>query len=128
MILVHSKIRKALRINLKRLASWYGRQQLIPVYVEDNILYFYQSKEVRSSETNVVHNSQQAGKRIWLISALESPTNTLHKDLTPIGDDTEPIEVLRHSVEMKNDGDEEPLEASFRRARLNAQNPSSRGR
>ena len=56
---VHSKIVQAMRMYFERLVSWYGRKQLIPVYNEDNILNFYLSKEVKSTETNIVNNSQQ---------------------------------------------------------------------
>ena len=61
MVLVHSKTGKAIRIHFERLVSWYGRPQLILVYIEDNIFNFYLSKEVKSTETNNVNISQQSG-------------------------------------------------------------------
>ena len=41
---VHSKIGQEMRIHFERLVSWYERKQLIPVYVEDNIFFFYLRK------------------------------------------------------------------------------------
>ena len=61
MIPVHSKIGQEMRIHFERLVSWYRRKQLIPVYSEDNIFNFYLSNEVKSTETNIVNNSQQPG-------------------------------------------------------------------
>ena len=60
MVHVHSKTGKAMRIHFERLVSWYGRPQLIPVCIEDNIFNFYLSKEVKSTETNNVNISQQS--------------------------------------------------------------------
>ena len=58
---VHSKIGKEMRKHIEWLVQWYGRKQLIPVCIEDNIFNFYLSKEVRSNETNIVNHSQQLG-------------------------------------------------------------------
>ena len=58
---VHSKIGHALRMHFERLVNWYERRQLVPVYIEDNIFNFYVSKEVKSTEANIVNNSQQPG-------------------------------------------------------------------
>ena len=66
------------------------------------------------------------GKRVWQSSALVSPTKTLNRDVAPIGDDIEPIEVPRADVEMGNDEDEEPLEAESPRVRMHPKNPTSR--
>ena len=43
-----------MRMHVERSVSWYGRKQLIPVYIEDNIFNFYLSTEVKSTETNIV--------------------------------------------------------------------------
>ena len=64
------------------------------------------------------------GKRVWQSSALVSPTKTLNRDVAPIGDDIEPIEVPRADVEMGNDDDEEPLEAESPRVRMHPKNPN----
>ena len=58
---VNSKIGQEMRIDSGRLVSWYGRKQLIPVYIEDNMFNFYFSKEMQSTETNIVNNHQQSG-------------------------------------------------------------------
>ena len=65
-------------------------------------------------------------KRRWQSSALESPTKTLNRDVAPIGDDTEPVVESRADVEMRNEEDEEPLEAEIPRVRMNPKNPTSR--
>ena len=48
-ILVHSKIGKDTRIDFERLVGWNGRQELIPVHIEDNIFEFFLGKEVTST-------------------------------------------------------------------------------
>ena len=103
--------------------SWCGIKHFIPVYIEDSIFNFYLSKEVQSTENNVVGNSV-ARKRVWESGALVSPTKTLNTDLTTIGDDLEQVEALREDVEIGNDEDEEPLEAEV--PKIGFQNPSSR--
>ena len=50
-----------MRIHFERFVTWFGRQQLIPVYIEDNIFNFHLRKEVKPTETIVVNNSQQPG-------------------------------------------------------------------
>ena len=47
------------RIHFERLVSWCGRTQLSPVYIEDNIFNFELSKEMKSTENNIVNNSPQ---------------------------------------------------------------------
>ena len=51
------------------------------------------------------------GKRVWHSTALVSPTKTLNTDLAPVGDEIGPIEVPHKDVELRDDEDEEPLEA-----------------
>ena len=82
---------------------------------------------MRSTETNVVNNSQQLGNE-YISSAFASPTKIVNTDLTPVGDDSGPIEASREDVEMENeeDEDEEPLKAEVPRARTNQKNPTSR--
>ena len=50
----------------------------------------------------------------------------MHRDVAPIDDDVEPVEVPREDVGMGNDEEEEPLEAEIPRARMNPKNPTSR--
>ena len=61
MIPIHSKFFQGLRTHFEKSVKWYGRNELIPVYLE-NIFNFYLSKEVKSTETNnLSQNSQQSG-------------------------------------------------------------------
>ena len=60
MILADSNIEKEMRVHFERLVRWYGRQELIHVYIENNIFHLYFSKEVKS----IANNSQQSKKRI----------------------------------------------------------------
>ena len=66
------------------------------------------------------------GKRVWQSSALVSPTKTLKRDVTPIGDGIEPVGESRADVEMGNEEDEEPLEAEIPRIRMSWKNPTNR--
>ena len=58
-----------MRIHFEYLDKWYGKNELIPVYLENNINNFYLNQEVKSKETNNVNdadhclakNSQQSG-------------------------------------------------------------------
>ena len=62
MIPIHSKIGQGLRTHFEKSVKWYGRNELIPVYLENNIFNFHLSKEVKSAETNkLAKNSQQSG-------------------------------------------------------------------
>ena len=67
--------------------NWYGKNELIPVHLENNIFNFYLSRKVKSTETNNVNSAQ------------------------PIGDDIEPVGDSGVDVEMVNEEDEELLEA-----------------
>ena len=58
MIPVHSQIGLEMGRHFERFVSWYGRRQLMPVYIEDIISNFYMSKEVKSTETKGANNSQ----------------------------------------------------------------------
>ena len=53
---------------------------------------------------------------------LVSPTETLNRDVAPIGDDIETVEESRADVEMGNEEDEEPMEAEILRVRMNPKN------
>ena len=61
MIPIHSKLGQAMRTPFEKLASWHGKNELIPVYLENNIFSFYLNREVKSTETNNVSDSQQSG-------------------------------------------------------------------
>ena len=61
MIPIHSKIGQGMKIHFEKLVNRYGKNELIPVYLEKNIFNFYLSREVKSRETNKVNNAQQSG-------------------------------------------------------------------
>ena len=70
MIPVHSKIGQGMESHFEIVENWYGKEELIPVYLENNIFNFYLNREVRSTETKVNdvdhclgNNSQQSGNR-----------------------------------------------------------------
>ena len=69
MIPIHSNIGQGMRIHFDKLVNGHGKNELISVYLEDNIFNFYPSREVKSTETNNVNdadhclakNCQQSG-------------------------------------------------------------------
>ena len=61
MIPMYNKIGHGMRIHFEKLASWYGKNELIPVYLKNNIFNFYLNREVQSTKTNNVNNAQQSG-------------------------------------------------------------------
>ena len=69
MIPIHSKIGQRMRIHFENLVNWHRKNDLIPVYLENNIFNFYSNREVNSTETNNVNdadhyptkNCQQSG-------------------------------------------------------------------
>ena len=109
MILIHSKIGQEMGNHFEKLVNWFGKKELIPVYLENNIFNFYLNREVKSTETNNVNDSDQyptkklsaVGKRGWQSSALVSPTEALNRDVAPNGDDIEPVGESRAAVEME---------------------------
>ena len=58
-----------MRNHFEKLVNWYGKNELIPVCLENNIFNFNLNREVKSTETNKVNdadpclakNSQQSG-------------------------------------------------------------------
>ena len=61
MIPMYSKIGQGMRNHFEKLVSWYGKNDLFPVYLENNIFNFYLNREVKSTETDNVNNAQQSG-------------------------------------------------------------------
>ena len=69
MIPNHSRVGQGMRNHFENLVNWYGQNELIPVYLENNIFNFYLKREVKSTETNNVNdadhyptkNCQQSG-------------------------------------------------------------------
>ena len=61
MIPIHSKIGQGTRTHFGKLVNWHGKNELIRVYLENNIFNFYLNREVKSAETNNVNDAQQSG-------------------------------------------------------------------
>ena len=70
MIPIHSRIGQGMRFHFEKLVViWHGKNELILVYLENNIFNFYLNREVKSIETNNVNdadhdptkNCQQSG-------------------------------------------------------------------
>ena len=61
MIPIYNNIGQRMRNHFGKLVSWYGKNELNPVYLENNIFNFYLNREVKSTETNNVNNAQQSG-------------------------------------------------------------------
>ena len=59
-ILIHSKIGQGMRINFEKLVNWHGRNELILVYLENNIVNFDLNREVKSTETNNVNDADHS--------------------------------------------------------------------
>ena len=57
MIPIHSKIGQGMRIHFERLVNWHGENELIPVYLKNNIFNFYLNREVKSTGTNNVNDA-----------------------------------------------------------------------
>ena len=129
MIRIHSKSGQGMKIHFEKLVNWHGKNELIPVHLENNIFNFYLNREVKSTETNNVNDaeqcfakkSQQWGNESG--SALVSPTTNLKRDVPPIGDDIEPVGESRADVETGNEEEEESLEAEIPTVEMNPKNP-----
>ena len=57
MITIHSKIGQEMRIHFEKLVNWHGKNELIPVNLENNIFNFCMNREVKSTETNNVNDT-----------------------------------------------------------------------
>ena len=97
---IHSKICQGTRTHLEKLVNWHGKNELIPVYLENNIVNFYMNREVQSTETNHVNDVDH-----YFAKNCERPTKTLNRDVAPIGDDIEPVGESCADVEMGNEED-----------------------
>ena len=121
MIPIRSKIGQGVRNHFENFVSWFGKNELILVHLENSIFDFYLNREVKSTE-----QCSAVGKRVWQSSALVSPRKPLNRDVAPIGDDIEPVGESRADVKMGNEEDEEPSEAEIPRVRMNPKYPTSR--
>ena len=57
MILFHNKTGQGKRIHFEKLVHWYGKNELIPFYLENNNFNVYLNREVNSTETNNVNDA-----------------------------------------------------------------------
>ena len=57
MIPTYSKIGQG--IHFEKLLNEYGKNELIPVYLENDILNFYLNREAKSEETHSVRDAEQ---------------------------------------------------------------------
>ena len=118
-------------IHFEKLLNEHGKNDLIPVYLENNTFNFNLNQEVKSAETHNVSDaeqcfakkSQQSGNEYGRAARSVSPVTTLNRDGAPMGDDIEPMEESRADVET---GKEESLEAEIPTVEMNPQNPMSR--
>ena len=132
MIPIHNKIGQGIRIHFEKFLNWYGKNELIPVFLENNFFNVYLNREVKFTENCNVNdavqyptkNCQQSGNGDGR-AVLASPTKTLRRDVAPIGDDIEPVGESRADVEVGNEEDEEPPEAEIPRVGMNPKNPTS---
>ena len=48
-----------MRDHFEKLVNWHGKNELIPVYLANNIFNFCLNQEVKPTETNDVNKAQQ---------------------------------------------------------------------
>ena len=53
----HNKNGQEMGIHFEKLVIWHGKNELIPVYLENNIFNFYLNREMKSTETNNVNDA-----------------------------------------------------------------------
>ena len=107
MIPSYSKIGQGMRNHFEKLVGWYAKNELMPIYLENNVFNFYLNREIQPTETNNVNNNvtaenssvQQSG--MAQSSALVSPTKILNRDVAPIGDGIEPLGESRADVKWE---------------------------
>ena len=54
---IQSKIGQGMRFHFEKLLNEYGKNELIPVYIENNIFNFYLNREVKPTENNNVNDA-----------------------------------------------------------------------
>ena len=60
MIPFYSKIGQGMRNHFEKLVSWYGKNELMPIYLENNVFNFYLNREIQPTENNNVNNNVTA--------------------------------------------------------------------
>ena len=56
---IHSKIGQGMRIHFGKLLNEYGKNDLMPVYLENNTFNFYLNREVKSDEIHRLNDAEQ---------------------------------------------------------------------
>ena len=64
MIPTHSKIGQGMRIHFEKLLNEYGKNELIPAYLENNTPNFYLNRDVKSEETHSVRDAVQCFEKV----------------------------------------------------------------
>ena len=59
MIPIYSKIGQGMKTHFEKLVNWHGRKELIPVYLEKNIVNFHLNRKVKSAE---IHNMSEQSR------------------------------------------------------------------
>ena len=67
----HSKIGQGMRIQFEKLLNEYGKNVLIPVYLENDTPNFYLNREVKSEETHSVREAEQCFEKESQHSGIE---------------------------------------------------------
>ena len=65
--------------------NWHVKNELIPVFLENNIFNFYLNREVKSTETNNVNDADHCLAKNCQQSGHENgrATKTLNRDVAP---------------------------------------------
>ena len=63
MILIHNQIGQGMRSHFEKLVNWYGKNELIPVYLENDTPNLYLNREVKSTENNNVNDADHYPRR-----------------------------------------------------------------
>ena len=72
MIPTHSKIGQKIRVDFEKLLDEHGKNELIPVCLENDTLHFYLNRELKSEETYSVLAAEQYFERTSQQSGNES--------------------------------------------------------
>ena len=106
MIPLHSTIGQGMRTHVEKLVNWYGRKEILSASRKQPLQFLLEKGGYTHRNTKSFEQLSTVGKRAWQSTALVSPTKILNQDVAPVGNDIEPVEVLREEVGMGNDEDE----------------------
>ena len=63
MIPIYCKNGQEMRNRFEKLVNWYGKKELILVYIENNTFNFYLNREVKSTETDNVNDGNHCSTK-----------------------------------------------------------------